>query len=252
MQGVPFAQTYAYDEFNNLTSRSGSYYNYTFNPPTTDTATYVNNRRTNWNYNAEGQVLATPSTSTDSPRTMTYDAAGRMVSRVETNQFNTVAYSAAYDGDGELAFESSVTTPGTTQTSYIVRSTVLGDVITRLDQSGNKKITHVPAEELLFATQRTDGPGPVVSFTQRDPLGVSETTKAVYDPLGNYIPFQASGDPRPPAGSFSSASMGGLSSSQANPFSCGVGCMLDGIPTNCNKVLHAISSTVFRATNGAG
>jgi YD repeat-containing protein len=243
MQGVPFAQTYGYDQFDNLTSRSGSYYNYTFNPPATDTATYVNNRRTNWTYNAEGQVLTTPSTSTDSPRSMTYDAAGRMVSSVETNQFNTVTYSAAYDGDGELAFESSVTNPGTSQTSYIVRSTVLGDVLTRLDQAGNKKITHVPAEGLLFATQRTDGPGPFVLFTQRNPLGISETTKAVYDPLGNYIPFQASGDPRPPAGSFSSASLGALSSSQANPFSYAVGCMIDGVPTTCNKVVHAINNS---------
>jgi hypothetical protein len=161
---------------------------------------------------------------------------------VETNQFNSLTYSAAYDGDGELVYESSVTNPGTTQTSYIVGSTVLGDVLTRLDQAGNKKITHVPAEGLLFATQRTDGPGAFVLFTQRNPLGISETTKAVYDPLGNYIPFQASGDPRPPAGSFSSASMGGLSSSQANPFSYAVGCMFDGVPTTCNKVVHAINN----------
>lgn len=242
MQGVPFAQTYGYDQFDNLTSRSGSYYNYTFQPASTDTATYVNNRRTNWSYNAEGEVTSTPSTSTDSPRAFTYDAAGRMVRSVETNQFNTVTYSASYDGDGELAFESSVTNPGTTDTSYIVRSTVLDDVLTRLDQFGNKKITHVPAEGLLFATQRTDSTGPFVLLTQRNPLGISETTKAVYDPLGNYIPFQASGDPRPPAGSYSSASMGGLSSSQADPTSYAVGCMMDGIPSTCNKVFHALNN----------
>src|SRR5262245_3625400 len=72
-------------------------------------------------------------------------------------------------------------------------------------------------EGLLFATQRASGgPGAYVETTYRDPLGITETTKAVYDPLGNYTPFQAYGDPHPPAGSYSSASMSGLSSSQAN------------------------------------
>jgi hypothetical protein len=77
-------------------------------------------------------------------------------------------------------------------------------------------------------------------MTFRNPLGITETTRAVYDPLGNYIPFQAPGDPRPPAGSYSSASMSGLSSSQANAESYGVGCVMDGIPTNCKKVMDQL------------
>ena len=74
--------------------------------------------------------------------------------------------------------------------------------------------------------------------TYRNPLGITETTRAIYDPLGNYIPFQAQGDPRPPAGSYSSASMSGLSSSQANAESYGVGCISDGMPTSCRKVME--------------
>lgn len=240
--GVPFTQTYSYDAFGNMTGRSGSYYNYQSNSSltSTDTSTYVNNRRTNWSYDLEGQVTSTPLTSTDRPRTMAYNAAGGMVSSVETGQFNTITYAAAYDGDREMVYESSTTSPGTSESSYLVRSSVLGgEVLTRLDQSGNKKITYVPAEGLLFATQRASGaPGPFVLNTYRNPLGITETTKAVYDPLGNYIPFRANGDPRPPAGSYSSASMSGLSSSQADAESYGVGCLSDGIPTACKKVME--------------
>ena len=239
--GVPFTQTYSYDAFGNMTGRSGSYYNYHNDSSLTktDNSTYVNNRRTNWSYDLEGQVTSTPLTSTDRPRTMAYDAAGRLVSSVETGALNTTTYTAAYDGDDQMVFESSTTSPGTSESSYLVRSSVLGDVLTRLDQSGNKKITYVPAEGLLFATQRASGgPGPWVLPTYRNPLGISETTKAVYDPLGNYIPFEAHDDPRPPAGSYSSASMSGLSSSQANAESYGVGCIADGIPTPCKKVME--------------
>jgi hypothetical protein len=117
----------------------------------------------------------------------------------------------------------------------------LGDVLTRLDQYGNKTITHVPAEGLLFATQRTDA-GSYVIWTQRNPLGITETGKAIYDPLGNYIPFRQMSDPRPPAGSYTSASMGGLSASQANPDAYAFGCLMDGIPTSCNRVLSAINN----------
>jgi len=242
MPAVPYSQSYSYNEFGNMTGRSGSYYNYTFSPASSDTSTYLNNRRTGWNYNAEGQVILATANSTEGQRTMTYNAAGNMISSVQTNQFNTVTYSASYDGDGEVSFESSVTSPGTSESSYIVRSTVLGgDVLTRLDQSGNKKITHVPAEGLLFATQRSSGaPGPFVLTTLRNPLGITETTKAVYDPLGNYIPFQASPDPRPPIGSYNSGSMSGLSAGQANPGGYAVGCVLDSIPTDCNRVIRLL------------
>jgi YD repeat-containing protein len=241
-QGVPFSQSYSYNAFGNMTIRSGRYYNYNFAGPITDTATYVNNRRNGWSYNADGEVISTPLTSTDPPRTMTYDTAGRMVTTVETGSSNTTTYSASYDGDDEVAHESLTISPGTSESSYIVRSSVLdGEVLTRLNQSGNKKITHVPAEGLLFATQRADPSGSFVLMTMRNPFGTSESTQAVYDPLGNYIPFQAHGNPQPPPGSFSSASLGGLAGNLANPYGSAVGCMMDGLPTNCNRVQQAIN-----------
>jgi len=125
-----------------------------------------------------------------------------------------------------------------------VRSTALrGEVLTRLDQSGNKKVTHVAAEGLLFATQRViPGYGADVLTTYRNPLGTTETNKAVYDPLGNYIPYQVWHDPRPAPGSYNSGSMAQLSASQANPESMAVGCIMDGVPTNCSRVIGAIGN----------
>jgi YD repeat-containing protein len=239
MPAVPYSQGYSYDAFGNMTGRSGAYYVYTQSPPfSSDTSTYINNRRTNWSYNADGQLTSTPSTGTDAPRSMTYDAAGRMITSVETGQVSTSTYSATYDGDGHLVYEASTTSPGSSTASYIVRSTVLGgEVLTRLDQSGNKLLTHVPAEGLLFARQNSS----LVITTYRDPLGITETGKGIYDPLGNYIPFQASGDPRPPAGSYNSGSMSGLVSSQANANSYSVGCVRDAVPTNCNNLMAAIN-----------
>src|SRR5262249_45099384 len=57
---------------------------------------------------------------------------------------------------------------------------------------------------------------------------------------GNYIPFQQFADPRPPAGSYNSASLSSLAA--ANPFSYAVGCLMDGLPTNCSRVAQAINS----------
>ena len=43
-----------------------------------------------------------------------------------TGQFNTVTYSASYDGDGQLVYESSNTSPGSFTAAYIaaVRQTL--------------------------------------------------------------------------------------------------------------------------------
>ena len=174
-------------------SRSGSYYNYTGQAAQSDTTTYTNNRRSGWNYDADGRVTGNPASSTDDAHSLSYDAAGRVVTNIDYAPYTTITYGSGYDGDGQLAFESSQFY--SYSASYIVRSTVLGEVLTRLDQAGNKKITHVPAEGLLFATQRTDA-GAYVLWTQRNPLGITETSKATYDPLGNYIPFRQMSDPK--------------------------------------------------------
>lgn len=89
-------------------------------------------------------------------------------------------------------------------------------------------------------------------MTHRNPLGTSETLRAIYDPLGNYVPFTPYQDPRPPVGSYNSASMGGLSASQANPDSYAVGCIMDGMPTTCNRAMQVINRDQARSVSVHG
>jgi hypothetical protein len=132
-----------------------------------------------------------------------------------------VAYETNYDSLGT----------GSLTSSYTVRSTALGgEPLTMLTASGGKSTTLVPAGGLVFASG-----GQTAGYTQRDPVGVTETNKGVYDPLGNYIPFVPPSDPRPAPGSYNSSSMAGLSASLSNPNSYGMACYLNGIPINCTE-----------------
>jgi hypothetical protein len=80
-----------------------------------------------------------------------------------------------------------------------------------------------------------------VQFIHRNPHEVTETNKAVYDPLGNYMPFQASGDPPPPAGSLTSGHAAWFSSQPGKPLQLGGRMLIDGLPTTCDRVAKAIS-----------
>jgi YD repeat-containing protein len=174
---------------------------------------------------------------------MTYDAAGNLTTVVETGSSSTITYSALYDGDGHVVSETNSQSPGSSATLYAVRSTVLdGEVLTRIDQSGQKKVTHVPTFGLLIAKQVMHQGSQGVGISHRNPLGTTEMNQLVIDPLGNVLPFQGYGDPRPPVGTYTSASMSGLSASLANPHAYGNGCLLDGIPVNCNLAMSLLNN----------
>ncbi len=90
-----------------------------------------------------------------------------------------------------MGFETSTTSPGSPESAYFVRSTVLdGEVLTRVDQSGNKKVTHVPTFGLLMARQVINQGLSIVGLSNRNPHGTTETSRNVLDPLGNYVHFK--------------------------------------------------------------
>jgi hypothetical protein len=121
-----------------------------------------------------------------------------------------------------------------------------GEVMTRLNSSGDKVYTYVPAEGLLFARQAKNTSGqPVMEWTHRDPLGVTEKGSGGdggYDPLGNYA-----GRPTPPPtgqtyqlpiGNYGQSYEGaGRGFTNANNYS--TGCTWDGRPASCNSVMRA-------------
>lgn len=232
----PFDLSYSYDSFNHLSSRSGKYY---YQTGFSDSATFVNNRRQGWDYGADGKE--TRSTGPGVVRDHTYNAAGLMVQLKETvtatSQFST--FVTSYDGDGNLARELLQEDP-TNSTSYKVRSSVLGEVVTRLDHAGNKTGTTVHLDERVTPTRiNSTDTGNVPFPTYEDPLrqSIAGDKKAVYDPLGNHIPWQSSPQSNPPP--FyprSSASFGSVGSSFGAAQE--TGCAVDGVPTNCDRAMR--------------
>jgi YD repeat-containing protein len=233
----PLNQNYAHDAFNNLTTRYGTYY---YQNQTSDSATYSNNRRQNWTYHADGQVKHSPlaydvNSNESVYRDWSYDAAGKMVQVQETvnNPISVSTYTTGYDGDGQPLRESTTTSASTT-TGYMIRSSVLGGVVTRLDSAGAKQKTVFNVDGRLTAVQLSISGSNSVIWTHIDPLGLSEAgdTKPVYDALGSYVPWQhvPSGAP-PNAYPPFSPNFGGLAPSFG--YAINSSCILDGIPTDC-------------------
>jgi len=187
--GLPYSQSYSYDEFGNSTSRGGSYY---YQGYSSDGGTFQNNRRQDLSYDADGNVTHTPSYnyaggSVVSFRDWTYDAAGQMTQVKETKIANNSVstYISRFDGDGQSMIEDSQENPA--WRSFMVRSSVLGGkVLTRLNNAGNKSSTVFDVDGLLKVVQSAGPYGSSLSWTHIDPFGLSEAgdTKAVYDPIG--------------------------------------------------------------------
>lgn len=251
---LPLIQSYNYDEFDNMTYRSGSYHDWNGSLTQSDTAHFTNNRRDGWNYDADGRFASSAAASNSPARHAYYDAAGRQARTVEDHPetLSSITDTTTYDGDGQTVYETTYDSRGTgsTTSSYLLRSTVLGgEVLATLNSStlstpNNTNTTNVPASGLLFAHQTDVGGtvGQIVGWTQRDPVGVSETGKGMYDPLGNFIPFKQPTDPRPPAGSYNSGSMASVEGNMNDAYNYGLGCMLGGIPTRCSTVMRLLGS----------
>jgi YD repeat-containing protein len=242
---TPYSQTYTYNEFDNMTSRTGTY-GFQSNQ-SGDSATFTNNRRDGWVYDQDGRLSISPANSSSNARTWSYNAAGQLTGTTETGGGTTTTYTSAYDGDGQTVYEA-VTGGTSPNTDYLVHSTVLGgEVITKLDASGNKSITYVQAGGLIFPRQSVSNGQQTMDWSQRNPLGVTEVDAggnlSAYDPLGNYVPLKRFSltPPSPMVGlSGPSYSNAGAAFGNANNYS--TGCTLDGAPTDCNTVLRAINS----------
>ncbi|MCM3872157.1 MAG: hypothetical protein ND895_15850, partial [Pyrinomonadaceae bacterium] len=173
------------------------------------------------------------------------DAAGDLVTTSEIRNGQTKTMSLAYDGDGKLLYES---VNGTTS-DYLIRSTVLGTVLTKLTATGGKDITYVPANGLV-APMQNENPGftPFMSWVQRDALGVQERQSnaadnvKAYDPFGGLIPNTQPplGGGPPPYVPFYGATYGGVTLSAfitANNLSSGCYSATSGAPDTCSNAM---------------
>ena len=169
----PYKQTFAYDSFSHLTARTSN--NWSDFSSMSDS--YTNNRRDGWDYDAEGNLMASIDV------TYSYDAAGeiRTVGTFEPQSTTT----RSSDGEGrqvktvEATFNESSQT-WTTATTYYLHSTVLsGQVLTEMAADGVKTRTFVYAGGTVLAWQKYFGTAEAVEWEHRDASNASFRTTTI-------------------------------------------------------------------------
>jgi YD repeat-containing protein len=191
----PYKEFNQYDAMDHLVGRVGSQHWSHALPRAGVTDSFVNNRNPNWQYDAAGRL------TDGSDIQSTFDAAGRATTVVGNagNQTQTLGY----DGEGRQSKLVEVVTQDdgagpytTTTTRYSVSSSVIGKVITELDETGQKRRTFVYRGSQVLAWQQKSGSYEEVSWEYRDPSNASYRTAAAngstdsdraaeMDPLGS-------------------------------------------------------------------
>lgn len=202
-ESIPYKQSFSYNAFGNIAQTTMEHYA----SGSHGTAyTFTNNRNTDPNsvYDADGNQTA------DAEASFQYDAAGRMIRSADRDPNNagqflppTVKY---FDGTGEEVkrikayVENGNNTNGT---SYFIRSSVTGKIVSEASGTGEKWKTFVSANGATLASQLWGWNGynraEYTTFWHQDASGASlrHTNKigesssieeaAEYDALGNNV-----------------------------------------------------------------
>jgi len=242
----PYFQNITYDVFNHL-SRSGLLY--TGEP--SDVGTWVNNRRTGlgWQYDADGN------TTIDRNFTQTFDAAGKpshSVSFARVGDGINYPYQPAtditqtYDGTGAPAKRIQISRqPDSgegppledTQTTYYLRSSVLGVAVVELNGPIGADIVNIYAGGQRIARDESEN----ITFEHTNPVTGTRITSAGYstyrwtlrqerDSFGAEIPDS---NPYPVAQSYFDYNFGKqLYLEGGDPFDYSTGREIDGIPVS--------------------
>ena len=147
----PYAYNNSYDQWGNITSRNGwGVVNASY------TASYANNRRVGFGYDASGNLTS------DGSQTYTYDATGQQATA------SGAGLSQSYDGD---TLRAKKVENGTT--TYYLRSSVLGgQVMAEVNSSGAWTRGFVYLDGQLLALQ--GGSGGQVNWVHKDPVTKSQ------------------------------------------------------------------------------
>jgi YD repeat-containing protein len=251
----PYKQTLGYDAFNNITSRS----TWTWGTERSFTSTYTNNRRSSGGYgysantlDIEGNIIQNFINGRDK-RTWKYDAAGRTVDWEETlpyvpYYFSTQSQGAelTYDGDGRSVKRLKRhrqriqgTEPWNYEAEYQIYSSVTGQKITTLDNTGKKSVTLVYMGSSVIAEQKVlmDGSVNLIAFKHTAPVtgNIEETElsgeistyahgKSNFGALGAVIPPEDEEEVEMP-----NYQSGGHTKNPEH------GCTIDGMPISCNR-----------------
>jgi YD repeat-containing protein len=226
----PYDLSYEYDEMNHLTSRGGRLWS---GQAPSEESSYSNDRNISWQYDADGRLTNSVDTQ------YTYDAAGSAINVV--GQGGDLTQTQVFDGDGARTMLSSqqvtpteVGTTTETKTQYFVTSSVVGRVVTELDQGGQKTRTFVYQGSQILAWQQQSGSTETMAWEHRDISNASVRggAAAELDPLGmnaglvNPFPYHSTRPPLQEARTYPGfADM--MSGSQ---------CRVDGIDYPCSMI----------------
>jgi YD repeat-containing protein len=160
----PYKQYYQYDALDHLTGRVGSRLWAGLSGGAFGTHTYVNDRNTAWQYDNDGRLTS------DTDSQYTFDAAGRPIGVITDNSDQTYTY----DGDGvKTKIVSTDTSTSEVTTIYQVTSSVLDQVVTQLDQTGQKTRGFVYSNGQMLAWQQKSGSTESVLWKHSDPGSAS-------------------------------------------------------------------------------
>jgi len=214
---MPFRQSYGYDAWENMTSRTGWYWSA---EDTTSETFNQQGRNPAWEYDPEGRFVsrneAEPHALPYEPLRAAFDAAGRLTSRTqatsqpshnnpEVRVKTTVTQAEVYDGDGQavrhITTRQEGSHPASTEVKYYLRSSVLGRVIAEYNAAGARLSSYVPAGGGVAARQA----GETLYWQHTNPVTGDEvetdsagraTARATLDPggvsLGDSDPFASS------------------------------------------------------------
>jgi len=273
-QDGAFRQTYSYDPFGNLTTRTGRFWS---EEDSGSDSYNSQNRNPLWEYDADGRLVSrnepSPNGLTYQPLRFTYDAAGRRVQSTQTtsrpspNPHSTVIFTTAttkvdsYDGEGMLLKSARTTqlnsNAAQTVVSFYLRSSVLGgSVIAEYDAGGVRQNAYVFAGGEILVQQQRLGDGTTRLMWQHlNPLtgdGLNTDAQGValgrttVDPmgvnLGDTDPFVSGGDPGGGDGEGMSQSAIDRMVAALIPGFGGPTCKVDGMVTGCRLAFGALSS----------
>jgi hypothetical protein len=208
-----------------------------------DGATYANNRRSGWGYDADGR------TTTIDTRSYTFDASGQTTlmtgQKWVINHYVATSQTAGYDGDGVKVKD---TTSGVT--TYYLRSSALGGaIIEELNSSGEKNVGYVYAGGRLLARQSNSQ----VTWTHTTPAGTGKYElfagggigRTEFDPLGADVGLFAPPTPDTGGGEgdIGGSHTGGLMDSRySDMFNLAAGCTIDGMAASCSTAVGMLNS----------
>lgn len=242
----PYRQSFSYDTWNNM-RRTGRHWT----APISDTPAYTNNKRADWGYDANGNVISRDS----GQRTQAYDAAGQqrtffedMLDNLGGGHWLSHQYTLdqTYDADGRAgkhvesrhSEDDNGVVEDYVENNYQLRSTVLGGaLVLEIDQWGGRRGHVYAGGELLADYQYYPSPYTITTFQHRNPTTgqwVKTGVRTELDPLGADVGYT-----NPYAFNLSYADIMGsdnLYYIRGNAMDIRGGCALDGMPISCSEL----------------